>query len=229
MRRLMRGRLSRGGPHRITDRSESFLSPAVKGARSRIPGGGGFFWPTVDGNGLRRPWICCRRGCLDGVATRGGGDGESMTDRSRSRGGRRGGGEVEAGTRSARGAVLFSLTSKESMTMKATTSLGEEAIRPIQQRALLLRDRSRLLGAGPRSLPAVARRASRSREGGTRRRRRKGLLRAFEEKEREGGGVNVLFMYNLDSGLVENELSTVPLDWMGIKCAAKVFQSIIPK
>lgn len=113
--------------------------------------------------------------------------------------------------------------------MKATTSLGEEAIRPIQQRALLLRDRSRLLGAGPRSLPAVARRASRSREGGTRRRRRKGLLRAFEEKEREGGGVNVLFMYNLDSGLVENELSTVPLDWMGIKCAAKVFQSIIPK
>jgi hypothetical protein len=50
---------------------------------------------------LRRPWIYSRRGCLDGVATRGDEDGESMTRKSRGRGGRSGGGEVEARTRSA--------------------------------------------------------------------------------------------------------------------------------
>jgi hypothetical protein len=91
---------------------------------------------------------------------------------------------VEAGTRSAGGAVLFSLTSKESATtskkpwqstattvkattVKATTSFGEEAIRPVLLRAYYYElDLGYYYELRPRSPPAAARQARQSREEG---------------------------------------------------------------
>jgi hypothetical protein len=104
---------------------------------------------------------------------------------------------VEARTRSAGGVILFRLTSKESATTtkrlrqstatttKATTNSGEDAIWLILQRDILLQARCKLLKVGgARSLPAAARRARRSREGGDREEvEERALLGAFKAKE----------------------------------------------
>jgi hypothetical protein len=63
--------------------------------------------------------------------------------------------------------VMTTKRPRQSTTAKAKTNSREDTIRPIQQRAILLRARSKLLEAeGPRSLSAAARRAHKSREGG---------------------------------------------------------------
>jgi hypothetical protein len=80
--------------------------------------------------------------------------------------------------------VMTTKRPRQSTTAKAKTNSREDTIRPIQQRAILLRARSKLLEAeGPRSLSAAARRAHKSREGGARGGGRERSLGAFEAKE----------------------------------------------